>query len=223
MTVMKSYLGASVQVELSGKMVLEGTLTDVGSDILVLLSGSQFIYVPLVHIQNLSLSQTSETVPVDVPDFPIDHATDEISYRKTLLNAKGLFVELRITPTQSLHGYLTGIMNDYFVFTSPVFRTVYVSLNHLKYLIPYPLHSIPYSLSPEQFSAPSAGIALARSFDQQLKKLEGRFVVFDLGESPNKIGLFRGMHGRMIELITADGNSFYWNPDHLKTVHLPSV
>ena len=42
--------------------------------------------------------------------------------------------------------HITGIMNNYFVFQSPVYKTMYISLNHLKWLIPYAQNDKPYGL-----------------------------------------------------------------------------
>ena len=46
-----------------------------------------------------------------------------------------------------IHGYVTSVMNDYIVFYSPVYKTVYISLKHLKWLIPYKENQVPYALN----------------------------------------------------------------------------
>jgi hypothetical protein len=137
------------------------------------------------------------------------------------MNAKGMFSEIYISGNQSIHGYLTTVMNDFFVFYSPVYHTVIVSLHHLKYLVPYNPNVTPYTLTSEQFPLKPSPITLARTFDQQLRKLIGEFVVLDLGENPNKIGVLKNVDQSIIELATASGASVLLHFDHVKTVHLP--
>ncbi|WP_274649371.1 DUF2642 domain-containing protein [Paenibacillus humicola] len=210
-----------VELDISGKSLpIKGKLIDIGQDILVLHNGSQFLYVPLIHLQQLRLS-TGDIQEFDVPETPFESPNDQISYRKILMNAKGMFSELYITGNQSIHGYLTSVMNDFFVFYSPVYHSVVVSLQHLKYLIPYNPNVTPYTLTPEQFPLKPSPITLARTFDQQLRKLIGEFVILDLGENPNKIGVLKSIDQSLIELSTAGGNSVYLHFDHVKTVHLP--
>jgi hypothetical protein len=112
-------------------------------------------------------------------------------------------------------------MNDFFVFHSPMFRNLYVAMRHLKMLIPYDPSATPYSLRQETFPVQPDTPPLSRTFDQQLKKFEGKFVVLDLGDIPYKIGLLKSVNGGIIELVTADGTSSFIHLDHAKTVHLP--
>jgi hypothetical protein len=214
-------LDQQVELEISGKAsLIRGKLIEFGQDILVLHNGTQFLYVPLIHLQQLRLSM-QEQEKYDVPEMPFEPYIDPISYRKILMNAKGMFSEIYITGNQSIHGYLTTVMNDFFVFYSPVYHTVIVSLQHLKYLIPYNPNVTPYKLTPEQFPLKPSPLTLSRTFDQQLRKLIGEFVVLDLGENPNKIGVLKNVDQSMIELATASGNAVFLHFDHVKTVHIP--
>jgi len=211
-----------VELDVSGKPIaLRGKLIDMGQDILVIHNGQQFVYVPIIHLQQLRAATSPETITIDVPETPFEQANDPISYRKMLMNAKGMFSELYITGNQSIHGYLTSVMNDFFVFYSPVYHSVIVSLTHLKYLIPYNPNVTPYTLTPEQFPLKPSPLTLARTYDQQLRKLIGEFVILDLGENPNKIGVLKGVDQNMVELANAGGNSVYVHLDHVKTIHLP--
>ncbi|MCQ6559630.1 DUF2642 domain-containing protein [Paenibacillus mendelii] len=210
-----------VELDISGKtMPIRGKMIDLGQDILVLHNGLQFLYVPLIHLQQLRLAK-QEGEDLVIPEIPFEQQSEPISYRKILMNAKGMFSELYITGNQTIHGYLTSVMNDFFVFYSPVYHSVMVSLQHLKYLIPYNPNVTPYTLTPAQFPLKPSPITLARTFDQQLRKLIGEFVILDLGENPNKIGVLKGIDQNMIELSTAGGNSVFLHFDHVKTVHLP--
>jgi hypothetical protein len=217
-------MNSLIDLDISGKTsTLRGKLVDMGQDILVVHNGQQFVYVPIIHLQQMRAAnmQDSNNMTFEVPETPFEQANDPISYRKTLMNAKGMFSELYITGNQSIHGYLTSVMNDFFVFYSPVYHSVIVSLTHLKYLIPYSPNVTPYTLTPEQFPLKPSPLTLARTFDQQLRKLIGEFVILDLGENPNKIGVLKNVDQNMVELATAGGNSVYLHLDHVKTVHLP--
>jgi hypothetical protein len=218
---MQTYLNQPVSLTVSGsRQPVKGTLIDLGSDILVLHNGIQFLYVPLVHVQQLTRCPVGESDFGPPPDPPLE-GTAELSYRKVLLNAKGMFSELYITGNQSVHGYVTSIMNDFFVFYSPMYRSLHVSMRHLKTLIPYDNHTTPYTLEQEKFPVNPAQASLARTFDQQLRKFEGEFVILDLGEQPGKIGLLKAVRSNLIELVTADGASTFMHLDHVKTIHRP--
>jgi hypothetical protein len=211
-----------IELDISGKTItIQGKLIDMGQDILVVHNGTQFLYIPLIHVQQLRLAKTADAQAISVPELPFEPQNDPISYRKVLMNAKGMFSEIYITGNQSIHGYLTSVMNDFFVFYSPVYHSVIVSLQHLKFLIPYNPNVTPYTLTPEQFPLKPSPITLARTLDQQLRKLIGEFVILDLGENPNKIGVLKSIDQNIIELSTAGGNSVYLHFDHVKTVHLP--
>lgn len=224
MLAMKGLIGKQVEVTISGKKTpIHGKLIDLGSDILVLFNGKKFLYIPLLHLQQLSLSEESSLeneYPLVNPEPPFENQND-ISYRKILMNAKGVFTEIYTSGNQSIHGYVTSIMNDFFVFYSPVFHAVYIPMQHLKYMIPYDTNVTPYSLTQERFPLSPSTITLARTFDQQLKKLEGQFVILDLGEHSNKIGQLKTIQNNVIELVVAGGETVFLHMDHIKTVHLP--
>lgn len=215
-------LDHQVELDISGKMTpIRGKLIEFGQDILVIYNGTQFLYVPLIHLKQLRASTQLDEAVMEIPEFPFEPYTDTISYRKILMNAKGMFSEIYITGNQSIHGYVTTVMNDFFVFYSPVYHTVIISMQHLKYLIPYNPNVTPYTLTPEQFPLKPSPLTLSRTFDQQLRKLIGEFVVLDLGENPNKTGVLKNVDQSMIEIATASGNAVFLHFDHVKTVHVP--
>jgi hypothetical protein len=221
MNKLQSLIGKQVELEVSGKVMLTGILVDVGLDIIVIYNGKEYLYIPHLHIHNIRLSTKPQTELSDVtPELPFDE-NDTISYRKTLINAKGRFVEIYVTGNKSIHGYVTAILNDYFVFYSPVYKTMFISLNHLKWLTPYQTNITPYTLSNEVLPVKPTNIPLQRSLEEQLKKFEGQLVVFDLGDNPMKIGLLKQVQNNIIELVTASGESVFWKLMHVKTVHLP--
>ncbi|MBE1440718.1 DUF2642 domain-containing protein [Paenibacillus sp. OAS669] len=223
MTLLNTLLDKQVELHISGKKTpIRGKLINLGSDIMVIYNGQQFLYIPLLHLQQLTQYEESkdEAVIVVPAEMPFEDQKD-ISFRKILMNAKGMFTEIYTSGNQSLHGYVTSIMNDYFVFYSPVYHVVYIPMQHMKYLKPYDPNVTPYSLNQERFPLSPSTITLARTFDQQLKKLEGQFVVLDIGENPNKIGQLKSLQNNLIEMVAAGGETLFLHMEHVKTVHLP--
>jgi hypothetical protein len=217
-----SLIRKQIELEISGNVLVEGLLVDLGLDIIVVYNGKEYLYIPHPHIQNIKLSkkENSELTQV-MPEIPFNDENHTISYRKTLLNAKGRFVEIYVTGNKSIHGYITNILNDYFVFYSPVYKTMFVSLNHLKWLTPYQTNITPYTLGNEVLPVKPTNIPMQRSLEEQLKKIEGSLVVFDVGDHPMKIGLLKQVKNNVAELVTASGESVYWKIMHIKTIHIP--
>ncbi len=216
---LKSYIDKNVNIEITGKTFFIGKVVDVGLDIIVLNDGEKYLYIPLVHLHNIN-EETSEELTISDQESPLDDA-DTISYRKTLQQAKGKFVEIFVTGNKSIHGYITSVLNDYFVFYSPIYKTLFISLHHLKWLTPYNHNLTPYTLSNEELPVNPSNIPLARTFEEQLKKMEGKLVVFDLGDHFNKSGLLKGISNNIIELVQANGKTIHWKSYHVKTIHLP--
>ena len=216
-------IGKTIEVEISRDHFLKGTLLDSGLDIIVMYDhkNQNFLYIPFVHVKKLK-----ETILVK-EDFsfqppserPIE--TDPISFRKALMIAKGLFVQVYVTGNKSIHGYLTSIMNDYFVFHSPVYKTMFIAMKHVKWLIPYPPNATPYSLNNENLPLQPVSTPLARSFDEQLKKFENQLVIIDGGENTEQIGLLQKVQHNKVILITAERETVYRNIEHIKTIQLP--
>lgn len=153
--------------------------------------------------------------------MPFLEESEPISFRKILMNAKGQFIELCVTGNRSIHGYITSVLNDYIVFYSPVFKTVFLSMQHIKWLIPYSTNLTPYTLSNTDLPVVPSTIPLARTFEEQLKKYIGHLLVFDLGENPNKVGLIQNISNNIVELVNAEANIVFWKLSHIKSVHLP--
>jgi hypothetical protein len=216
------FRGKYIEVEISGGILHRGYLIDSGLDIFVLYDGENnyFFYIPFQHVQRMKETRLDESSFYDPPsERPIE--TDGISYRNTLMTAKGLFVQIYVTGNKAIHGYLTSIMNDYFVFHSPVYKTMYISMNHVKWLIPYSVDAAPYSLSGQSIPFTPPSISLARYFEEQLKKFEAQLVILDGGDNPEKIGLLKRVQNNKAVLITAEGETVYWNLEHIKTIQSP--
>lgn len=221
MSDLKNLMGKQVCLKISGEDQFFGILTDLGQDILVLYNGEYFLYIPLLHVHRISRNNDMNS-HVEKPSVSsIEEDVESISYRKMLTNAKGTFSEIYVTGNVSFHGYITSVLNDYFAFYSPVYKMMYISLNHLKWLIPYNQNTTPYTLSNEHLPVNPPNIPLLRSFEDQLQKLTGRLVVFDVGENPLKIGLLNKVNNNFVELVVASGDIVYLKINHIKSVQIP--
>jgi hypothetical protein len=214
-------MGNQVSVLLSGKTSFKGVLTDLGPDILVVYNGQKFIYIPMLHVHRIQRvfdinEFVSSPIESEIPD-----EIDSISYRKILTNAKGTFAEIYVTGNLTIHGYITSVLNDYFVFYSPVYKTMFISMSHLKWLTPYNQTITPYSLSNESLPVNPTSIPLQRSLEEQLKREVGKLVVFDAGSEPMKIGKLLSVNNNIVELAIANGETVYLKLSHIKSVHMP--
>ncbi|PET69549.1 DUF2642 domain-containing protein [Bacillus sp. AFS001701] len=217
----KNFLNKQVTIEISGNSNVDGILIEVGNDLLVVFNGENFLYIPLLHIHNLSESTTEESYGV-VPSLQeLEHEKDELSLRKVLTAAKGIFVEINLSNNCSFHGFITTIMNNYFVFYSPIYKIMYISLQHLKWLTPYLTEKTPYMLSNNLLPVNPSNIPLARTLDVQLNKLIGELVVMNSGENYEYIGKLSSIDSNFIELTTSRGESKLVGLRHLKSIFIP--
>lgn len=218
---LKTYIGQQVELELSEDMYMHGLLVRVGLDILILYNDTEYIYIPHTNIHCIKLRTSLDTLLYeDCGELPLFQEDPSISYRKTLLYAKGQFVKIYVAG-KIIHGYITNVCNDYFVFYSPVYKTMCISLQHVKWLIPYHSGVTPYTLRSEALPVTPTSIAMQRSLDEQLKKMQNTLLVLDYGEHPLKIGLLKKVYDGAIQLIAADGQEMYWRISHIQTIHSP--
>jgi hypothetical protein len=214
--------GEKVKAEISGGINHSGILIESNTDVVVIYNGEEYLYIPLMHIQHLKADDDSEEIITLPESSPYGEDAGKLSLRKVLTNSKGIFVEIFVTNHQSIHGYVTNVLNDYFSFYSPVYKTMLISLNHLKWLIPYDENQTPYSLNTQDLPVMPSSISLSRTFAEQLKKLTGKVVIFDLGKQHYKIGQLKEVTNNFVELITAKDEPILINLRHIKTVHLPN-
>lgn len=214
---LNSYLDQNMELEVSGDKVLQGKLVDVGTDITVLFNGKDYLYIPFMHVQHFWSNQDNNEVYEETGAKPFDTTT--LSVRSVLTTAKGLYLEIRVAGKQSVHGYVIGVQSDYIIFYSPVFKTMYIPLQHLKWLIPYQTWETPYSLENKMMPVNPSNLSSARSFDVQLQKLIDKVVVFDLGLVERRIGRLKKVEPNFIHLVSAKGDVILINVNHIKCVH----
>jgi hypothetical protein len=222
---MKENIGKYIKIEISGKKSIYGLLVDIGSDLWVIFNGTDYLYIPAIHIQNWQFMKQFEIneineISINDEPTPIYNHNEEISLRKTLTAAKGIFTEIYVTSNQALHGYIISIMNNYFVFYSPIYKTMFISLNHLKWLIPYTNSQRPYGLSNASLPVSPSSLSFARSFEVQIEKLIGELIVFNIAENENVIGRIQSINNNFVELISAKEDPIYINFQHIKTMHM---
>lgn len=222
---LNQFLDTDVDVVISGDTRFVGTLIDIGQDIFVIFNGCNYLYIPLLHLHqmNKAIINTNTEKPIlrEPEDTIMQAENNSFSYRNTLNNVKGKFIEVYVTGDRSIHGYVTSVLNDYIVFFSPVFKTLFISMHHLKWFTPYSTEQTPYTLDNSQLPVVPSSVSLVRNFEEQIKKYVGQLVIFDMGEVPEKVGLLKDVSNNIIELINASGKSIIWKLNHLKTMHLP--
>lgn len=222
---LNQFLDTDVDVVISGDTRFVGTLIDIGHDIFVIFNGCNYLYIPLLHLHqmNKAIINTNTEKPIlrEPEDTIMQAENNSFSYRNTLNNVKGKFIEVYVTGDRSIHGYVTSVLNDYIVFFSPVFKTLFISMHHLKWFTPYSTEQTPYTLDNSQLPVVPSSVSLVRNFEEQIKKYVGQLVIFDMGEVPEKVGLLKDVSNNIIELINASGKSIIWKLNHLKTMHLP--
>lgn len=211
-----------VQIEVSGKKLINGTVIDLGSDMIVLYNGTDFVYIPLDHTHSFKLDCDNENdlkAPTEPPSIITEENNTDLSFGEVLTQAKGKYVEIYVAGSQPLHGHITSIMNNYFVFQSPVYKTMYISLKHLKWLIPYTQNERPYGVDNQNVTIQPNNDSLASYFEAQVEKFKNKIVVFNTDGNKSLIGKINNIEDQIVEIQTARANSVYINLHHIKTLH----
>ncbi|MGE6486759.1 DUF2642 domain-containing protein [Paenisporosarcina sp. NPDC076898] len=215
MNSLRSYIGQIIEVEVSSKKTIVGKLLELGSDLIVLFNGRQYVYLPVVHLLSVNKGESTDTEYMNAETAPFEGK--QLSLKQILTNASGIFVELFLTGNHHVHGYIQNVQEDYIVFNSPAFKTMYIPVAHLKWLIPY-LNQTPYQIKTGQ-QIHSSGESFAQTFEEQMKKSLGKIVLFDLGKDSEKIGILNGVENILVELVKGNGKTIYLNMAHLKSMH----
>jgi hypothetical protein len=224
MAYLSSLIGKTVELEISGQIHRLGILIDYSPDIIVLYDGTHYLYIAFGHIRNVRLALKPLPQTSEYTYEPADTITeDELTYRKILNESIGMLIQVYLSSNQSVYGYITKVLTDYVVFQSSVYKTLFIPIFHLKWLIPYPENKAPYTIIKEALPIAPSQFRLAGTFEEQLRSFEGKMVVFDGGASTDKIGLLKTIQNHMAEIITADQKELYWNIHHIKMVSVPEL
>ncbi|MGG3451145.1 hypothetical protein [Domibacillus aminovorans] len=221
MKLLKTYVGEFIHLELVGKKEVSGVLIDFGSDVLVLRKQDEFYYIPLIHIREIRLLSKEEADSFTQFDaITAPPLADKLSLIEILRAAeKGIFVELNVTAHQPVHGHITHVMNDYIVFFSPVYQTMIIPLQHIKWLIPYPASSHPYGFSQSIRQEPNAPVKLfARTLDKQIESMQGAFITCNIGDKESMSGKLIHKETNFLDLMTVKEQDVHVNVHHIKAI-----
>lgn len=207
--------------ELSGKKIVTGTIIEACNEIIVLFTGRDYVYIPVAHIQNYKVNNNKEdevNAPLIPPSIIPDEATVELSLQNVIEQAKGMFVELGVTGSQTMYGWITHIMDDYIVFQSPLFGNTFISITHIKWLIPFSEHEQLYGLDNHDITVLTTTQTFEKRFVEQLKSLSNKFVVLDMGKSQHQLGRIKNVDDQIVEIQNARNHSIFFNISHIKIV-----
>ncbi|MGX9132967.1 DUF2642 domain-containing protein [Rummeliibacillus sp. JY-2-4R] len=211
-----------VELEISGGKFITGSIIDSSNEIIVIFDGTDYLYIPLTHIHNIMISSNDDDsidAPTEPPSILSKDENSDLTLAKVLEAAKGIYTEIYVTGSIPLHGYISKIMDDYFVFQSPVYKTMYIALDHLKWIIPYPNNNKPYGLTDLVFSVKPYNISLSNIFEKEIEQMKHELVVVNLGEKNHYLGRINNIIGRIVEIQTARGQLSYITLDHIRTIH----
>ena len=210
-----------VKIEITGNKVQKGSIIDSSKDLLVIFNGDDFIYIPFEHILTIVVDEDKDNEIPNPSEPPSIISTDDnkdLTLKTVLTQAKERFVEIYISGSQSLHGYISEIKNDYFIFHSPIYKTVFIAIDHLKWLIPYATDERPYQLEIEQLRMEKLVDNLPTTFYSLISNMKGKLIIFNLDEKNKHIGKLNDVKGKLIELQPAKSSLQYVNLVHIKTV-----
>ncbi|WP_065408850.1 hypothetical protein [Pseudobacillus wudalianchiensis] len=218
----KIYIGEPVALDLLGKKELSGILVDFGSEVLILYRQDEYFYIPLFHIRGIRSLSKEEADTLTQPDKLTEISlTEELSLKKVLEAAKGVFLEINVTAAQPFHGYITNILDDYVVFFSPTYQTMLIPFQHIKWLIPYPPASHPYGFKNTILPATSTAKSFARTFASQIEKMAGAFITCNVGEKESKSGKLLSKGNHFVHLLTAKERQIHISIPHIKNIICP--
>ncbi|HWI48799.1 MAG TPA: DUF2642 domain-containing protein [Rummeliibacillus sp.] len=207
------------KIEISGGKFLKGSIIDISNEIVVLFNGTDYLYIPIDHIQNLKVNNDNED-QIDEPAEPpsINKDKEELTLTQVLTQAQGMYIEIYVTGKLPLNGYISNIMDDFIVFQSPIYKSQYIAIKHLKWLIPYSSNKRPYELAEKTFDILPYNEPLSNTLESQVEKMKNKLVVINNGEETHCIGKLNNVVGKIVEIKTARSTSAYINMDHFKTI-----
>ncbi|MEC2054409.1 hypothetical protein I6J18_19995 [Peribacillus psychrosaccharolyticus] len=202
---LSTYLEQFISIQLSEEIEITGVLKDASPDMIILSECERYRYIPIRHIQQI-------TFP-DCQMKTVKLGYGKTSFRKSLMSAKGRCVYVLLGKNTVLNGYIMSIMTNYIVFYSPIYKTIFISMDHVKSMT-FAEMDAPYGQVTRDFQ-PSTH-ALSRMFEEQLQKLIGKLVVFDLGDIPQKTGTLLGVEDGLVCFMTAKGDETFLSIKHIR-------
>ena len=212
-----------VKIEMAGNRIHKGIIIDSSKEIIVLFNGDDFIYIPFEHILTIIVDEDKDNEipnPSQPPSIISTEDNNDLTLRTVLTQARERFVEIYVSGSQSFHGYISEIKNDYFVFQSPVYKTLFIAIDHLKWLIPYNTDESPYQLDNEQIPISSIENNLPTTLYSLISNMKGKLIIFNSDEKNKHIGKLTGVKGKLIALQPAKSSIQYVNLAHIKTVQV---
>lgn len=213
-----------VKLEITGKKILKGIIIDSSSEIIVLFNGKEFFYIPVSHIHEMKIDYYNEDglkIPSSISqDRIINDTNEEMTFVKVLTKSLGTYLEMHVVNNQPFHGYISNILKDYIVFQSPIYKKMYIPIRHIKTLVPYSNKQKPYQLSNDQFSIKKFNENFPNTFEEQIGNFKNILTVLNVAEKNNFTGVITDVKGSIIEFQAAKDN-FYYNLQHIKTIHIP--
>lgn len=210
------------KIEVSGGKFLRGSIIDFSTEIIVLFNGRDYLYIPVTHVKNVTISNNDEdsvSKPTNPPCIN-SKSTETLTLKSILSRAQGMYVELYVTGKVPLQGYISNIMDDYIIFESPIYKTIYISLNHIKWLIPYISNQKPYGLTKEDFPIDLYSVQLPQTLDNLVKKIKDELVIINLGEKNYQIGKLVEFSDKFVEILTTRSVPYYINIHHIQCLSI---
>lgn len=224
MSKLEQYVGEVISLEVAGGRYLKGSLVDFGADIMVIYDSMNhyYYYLPLPHVKYFKLSKQEDSNGGTVfQEKLLNNETGLLSLRDVLDKAKDILLELFVTGNHPVYGYISDVLSNYILFNSPVYKTMAINIEHVKWLALTEKNQTFYSMGrPDLNVEHTLTSVAAQTFEQQLNKMLGKIIVFDMGTEPNKIGLVVDISGDFIELINANDETHLLNTNHIKMFHI---
>ncbi|MED3661552.1 hypothetical protein NST62_07250 [Ureibacillus sp. FSL K6-8385] len=212
-----------VAIEVSGGKLLNGCIVDSSDELIVLYVKNKFVYVPFEHIHSFYIDTENENnlqSPSEIPAF-ISKGNENLTLKNILSLATGIHAELMVAKNEPLHGVITKVLDDYIVFESPVYKSMFIAQRHLKWLIPH-FHQFPYGLNEQEFLHLSSknSTTFQNTFASQIANLANQFVILNLGKNFSHIGRIKNVNHQLITIENGKSILTYFNLSHIQILQL---
>ena len=212
-----------VRFEITGKKMVSGTLIDVGSDMIVLFNGMDFMYIPLDHIRNFETDRDNENnvqAPTELPSIVAVDNQDELSFEKVLGTSEretsrdfcvrpSIFAWNDHSHYEQLHCLpIPHLQNDVHI-PKIISNGSFPSPRAINYM----------GRNTTSFSPQATNETFASSFDKQVEKYINKFVVLNINERESFIGIINNVEDQIVSFNQQKHPPVYLNMRHIKTFH----